>query len=251
MTALAGDKRCELSWQRSAEGDPTIKYTGYISKTSDVSISGKEFQGCSGLDSDLNCVSENLLNGQTYHYMIKAENEGGEAFSERVTCKPGEAPGEIKLNITAKDGACDFSWDKPTGADPLEYTVEMSEIGDPFDATDSIAKCNEISAQNCSVTGLNNNQVYTFAAIAWNEFGDSGESDAMKCMPVAAPDCSFNGTVVASGTIVKAYKEDLTITSCVSEDRECINSSLTGTYQYAACDKDTSNPVEDPPNNEP
>lgn len=250
VTTKAGDTICDLNWEKSDEGDPTIKYTGYYSETSDVVRTGRVISGCSKLESDFSCVSEDLQNDRIYYYIVKAENEGGEAYSDVVQCKPGEAPGEISLNVTAKDAACEFTWAKPTGADPMEYTIEMSESGDPFDAADSVAKCDEISTENCTVTGLSNDRVYSFAGIAWNEFGDSSESSVVKCTPVALPNCSYDGVVVAHNATVTAYQEAAPLSSCVSESRVCTDGVLSGTYKYSTCTVDTADPLVEERNNE-
>lgn len=245
VTTKAGDKICDLNWEQADQGDPAIKYTGYYSTTSNVERTGTAISGCLKKESDFSCVSESLTNDRVYYYAVKAENEGGETYSDVVQCKPGEAPGEISLNVVAKDSGCDFTWAKPTGANPMEYTIEMSESGDPFEAEDSVAKCDEISTESCSVTGLINNRVYSFAGIAWNEYGDSSESTVVKCLPVALPSCSYNGVAVADGATVTAYQEEAPTTSCVSESRVCTGGVLSGTYKYSTCTVDTQDPLEE------
>jgi len=106
-----------------------------------------------------------------------------------------------------------LSWDPPSdnGAEITEYRVRSSRGG--------VTTC---PTTTCTVTGLTNNQVYTFTVTAKNEVGTSGESRASeearpdeKPDPPAAPSLRFGAEQLTVTWKNRAYTDRSPI--------ECVN----------------------------
>lgn len=65
----------------------------------------------------------------------------------------------------------------------------------------------------------------------------SGSYQNLSCTPQQAASCSFNGQTIPNGGSVTAYASSSVPygQSCQAQTRQCVNGSLSGSYQYSTC----------------
>jgi len=103
--------------------------------------------------------------------------------SPPVVTVPG-AP--IDVAAVAKNGAAEISWSAPTsdGGSPItSYEVFDATSASSISTTSSYACVT--TAGTCTIRGLTNGTTYYFEAVAFNEAGEGGASQAVSATPVS------------------------------------------------------------------
>jgi len=189
VTASPGDAIATVSWQAPTDSGFSA-ITGYT-VTSDIG------PGCSTPANTTQCLITGLANGVAYRFTVTATNGFGpgtpSAQSQPLT--PGRVPDPpTHVRATGGDTTANVSWlpAAPNGYAIDSYTVAPSGGGTPCTALAPITQC--------TVTGLQDGQTYTFTVTAHNALGASTPSNAT--------DDTMIGTVPGAPTGVTATADD-------------------------------------------
>ena len=185
LGATGGDQRVDLIWTAPASNGGE-------------SITGYEYeQGGSGTWISTGGTATgytvfNLTNGQPYRFRVRAVNSvgAGAASAASANVTPARAPdAPTNLGATVSDEQVDLIWTAPAsngGARILRYEYELDFSG-TWTSTGG-------TATSTTVTGLTNDQSYTFRVRAVNRVGESAASGSQSATPTAtlvAPDTPF------------------------------------------------------------
>ena len=206
LTAESGDGQVVLTWKAPSFGGTP---TGY-----EVSSDGGKTWTATG-STDLSYTVMDLTNGQGYVFLVRAVNAIGTGSpSASASATPRGVPsaptglaaeagnGEVKLTWTAHpDGA-----NRVAGVTLLrfEYTTDSGTTWTPIEG-------NPVSKVSHVVTGLTNDQEYTFQLRFVNSIGDSAASDAAKATPTATGNVRFPAPVTGL-TVTATAQRELTAT---------------------------------------
>lgn len=133
--------------------------------------------------SETSCTFSNLTLGTSYSFSVYAVNSGGNGELGRArnplvaATVPNAVPGAP--SVVNGNAQVSVSWDVPAqdgGLPIIDYTV----TADPGGRTCTV----EAPTRNCTVSGLTNDQAYTFSVVARNLVGSSTPSAASRA---AAP----------------------------------------------------------------
>ena len=180
MTAVIGDAQVVLTWTASTHALVTGYKIRTMSGIADVDISGRE---------TATGTVTGLTNGTAYSFTIAAIAGDTESpQSTTVTATPLAPP---VVTATAADSQVTLSWVAVTGA--TSYKVYQGTNSNEI-LTDS-----SITATNAVVTGLTNDQAYSFWVSAVNSSGSvqSAEVTATPAAPTEVPAVPTNLIVVA------------------------------------------------------
>ena len=197
LGATGGDEQVDLIWTAPASnGGATILRYEYEQGGSGTWIStGGTATGTTVF---------NLTNGQPYRFRVRAVNSvgAGAASAASANVTPARAPdAPTNLGATVSDQRVELSWTAPAsngGATILRYEYELDFSG-TWTSTGG-------TATSTTVTGLTNDQSYTFRVRAVNRVGESAASGSQSATPTAtlvAPDTPFGLSATAGNQRVK------------------------------------------------
>lgn len=204
LTATPGNISVLLDWNAPPDGGSTI--TGYtISDTSGKSVSNSGSLNGSGIYSaglvsdapgtllitnstvitDTKVNITGLTNGQSYTFIIKANNSKGYSGTATITVIPAIAPGQPIIGLaTYGIASATVSWTAPTNDGGLaitSYTITST----PGSLTSTV----DGTLRTGTVFGLTNGTSYTFTVYATNGIGSSSQSSASNSVtPKTVPD---------------------------------------------------------------
>ena len=129
---------------------------------------------------------ENLVNGASYTFAIRAANVIGPSTLAAVSGTPMPPPAKpAGLAATPGDAQVTLSWNDPSDASITGYQYQQTVGG----TTSEWAAISGSDAETTThaVTGLTNDVSYSFAVRAVNRAGAGPSSDAVSARPAAAP----------------------------------------------------------------
>ncbi len=129
---------------------------------------------------------ENLTNGVSYTFAIRAVNVIGPSAPAAVSGTPMPPPAKpAGLAATPGDAQVTLSWNDPSDASITSYEYQQTTGG----TTSEWAAISGSDAETTThaVTGLTNDVSYSFAVRAVNRAGAGPSSDAVSATPAAAP----------------------------------------------------------------
>jgi fibronectin type 3 domain-containing protein len=177
--ANGGDRRATVYWT----GAPwATRYNVYWSTTPGVTAATG--QKVSYARSPF--THGGLINGQTYFYVVTAENSAGEsAESDEVAVTPLPPPipaAPINFTASPRDRAVSLFWNSVPGA--TRYTIYFSTSPNVDQATASKLYT---SYRSYSHSNLTNGTTYYYKVTASNSGGESLPSSEVSATPVAPP----------------------------------------------------------------
>ncbi len=183
QSVTPGDQRAQLSW---GEVPGATSYNIYISTISDsYSTVYDRVYG-----TVYNYEAENLTNGTTYYFVVKAVNDGGESpKSNEVSATPQvPAPGApVIQSVTPGDQHVQLSWGEVPGA--TSYNIYMSTVSDSYSTVyDRVYG----TVYNYEAKNLTNGITYYFVVQAVNDGGESSKSNEVSAIPKTVPDAPEN-----------------------------------------------------------
>jgi hypothetical protein len=186
ITAEAGNGKVTLKWRSVAGAE---NYNIYMNRS--PGASKKNFDARKATSSTP-YEWKSLSNGNTYYFVVTAENRDGEsAESNEVSSTPQKSKAIAKVpskppNVRAEpgDGMVTITWDSVSGKDGYNIYMNRSSGASKknFDARKT--------ATSTSYTwkGLKNRTTYYFVVTTENSYGESGESNEVSSIPgVARP----------------------------------------------------------------
>ncbi|MBJ6361238.1 S-layer homology domain-containing protein, partial [Paenibacillus sp. GCM10012307] len=193
QTVVSGDATVSISW---TEVPFAAGYRIYQS-----SVHGQYSDPVATVDgSTYSYLAENLTNGVSYYFVVKAVNEAGESSaSNEVNATPQvPAPGAPVLEQpVAGNSKVSLTWNLVDGS--TGYKIYQSVTPDTFG--DPVITVSD-SVHSYDVTGLTNGTTYYFLVKATNPGGDSPASNVVSATPVTVPGIPTNVVAVSgSGTV--------------------------------------------------
>ncbi len=159
VTATPGDGSVQFSWTAPDDGGAPISH--YV-----VSM----LSGRTTLCAASGCTIDNLANGVTYLFGLRAVNAAGAGPTVEIIATPRTVPGAPQgLTATPGDGRVQLAWSPPAsdGGDAITgYTVTVD--GNP-------AAC---TASGCTITHLTNGVAHAFVVQAVNAAGPGASAQA-------------------------------------------------------------------------
>ena len=195
LDATPGNGQVRLSWVQPSGGAEVTHYEY------ELDLSGTWIS--TGGTATSTTVT-GLTNGQTYTFRVRAVNSAGAsaASASSASVTPATVPGApTNLGATGGDEQVDLSWTAPAsngGARILRYEYELDFSG-TWISTGGIATSH-------TVTGLTNDQSYTFRVRAVNRVGESaasGSQSATATATLVAPDTPFGLSATAGNQRVR------------------------------------------------
>lgn len=169
LTATAGNGQVVLNW------NATPKATGYNVKQSQTSGGGGPYIVIASNISGLALTNTELVNGNTYYYVVSATNAAGEsANSMQVSAVPlpPMPPPPTGLIASANAGSVNLKWNAATNATGYNIYRSLTSgvFGTPFDSTSAY------SSTNYTDTSVNPGTTYYYSVTAINLAGESSPS---------------------------------------------------------------------------
>jgi len=176
LTATAGNRLVNLNWNTVTGA---TYYNVYMSEmpnaygeTAFATVTGATYQ------------VQNLTNGMTYYFVVKAGNPGGlSAASNEVSATPATVPAApTHVAATSGDGSATITFTAPT--DNGGSAITGYEV---FDSDGNKVATGSADATSITITGLTNGTTYTFTVIAKNAVGSSDKSTPSNAVTPRAP----------------------------------------------------------------
>ena len=196
LTAEAGNGQVKLTWEAPSFGGTP---TGY-EISSDGGKTWKETKSTA-----LSYTVMDLTNGQAYVFLVRAVNAIGTGPpSGSASATPRAVPAApTALAAAAGNAEVKLTWTAhPEGVTLLrfEYTTDSG-------TTWTAIEGNPVSKVSHVVTGLTNDQEYTFRLRVVNSVGNSAASTAVKATPTATGDVRFPAPVTGLTVTATAQRE--------------------------------------------
>jgi hypothetical protein len=186
VTASAGDEQVILQWQAPVNNGG-LAITRYR-------VEGVPDGGCQTLGK-LSCVIEDLDNGQSYQFTVRASNSAGLSLQSTASAavvpfgKP-KPPTAVIATAGVESAAVSWTPGNANGRPITSYTVTSAPGG----------KTCTTGTTSCTVAGLTGGTAYTFTVRARNDAGDSAASDASAPVTPGGPVAPPAGPPAAGGT---------------------------------------------------
>jgi predicted RNA-binding protein with TRAM domain len=182
LKATPGNTTAALSWTAPANGGSAITgYNVYEGTTSggesSVAVNGTLLAGTT--DSVIG-----LTNGTTYYFTVKAVNTvGSSAASNEAWATPATAPvvpgAPTSVVATAGDNSAMVNWVAPSSSGSSNITGYSVTAADATHTSGGGQTCTWTTGSLfCTLTGLTNNDSYTFTVTATNSVGSGVASSA-------------------------------------------------------------------------
>jgi fibronectin type 3 domain-containing protein len=178
LQATPGNGRIVLTWLVPASdgGTPIIDYSIYRGTTA-----GSEILFVIGYPGGTSWVDTNVTVGTKYYYMVSAVNVAGEGpKSNEQNATAGASPG-VPTGLTASGGNTQvlLRWSTPiSGGTPARYNIYRSDSQTGIYTF--IASSNTTEYRD---KGLTNGHEYWYKLNAQNQFGISGNTNAVSATP--------------------------------------------------------------------
>ena len=173
LDATAGNGQATLTWSAPDDGGSPI--TRYEYSTND----GSTWQTTGGTATSYTVT--NLSNGTAYEFRVRAVNAVGAASqSNRATATPAGPPERVTgLQASEGNAQVTLSWTAPSaqGSAITRYDYSSND-GSSWSSTGS-------TSTSHTVTGLNNEQEYTFRVRAVNAIGNGPQSSSVDATPTS------------------------------------------------------------------
>ncbi|MED4954508.1 S-layer homology domain-containing protein, partial [Paenibacillus macerans] len=176
LTATAGNRLVNLNWNTVTGA---TYYNVYMSEkpnaygeTALATVTGATYQ------------VQNLTNGMTYYFVVKAGNPGGlSAESNEVHATPATVPAApTNVVATAGNGSATVTFTAPD--DNGGSAITGYEV---FDSNGNKVATGSADATSITITGLTNGTTYTFTVKAKNATGSSDPSTPSNAVTPRAP----------------------------------------------------------------
>src|SRR5258708_11224360 len=173
LAASAANAQVNLTWNASAGT------TGYFVKRS--TTSGTEAQIAP--TATTNYTDNNVINGQTYYYIVSAYNSHGQSpDSAEVNATPVVPPPPAPAGLTANvvNSQVALTWPVSSGAN--SYNVKRSTINGS-----GYAQIVNTTGTNFTDSGLTNGTTYYYVVSAVSSSGEGPNSTQASATPVSGP----------------------------------------------------------------
>ena len=218
--AVVSTTSASVSWTAPAS-DGGSAITGYNVQVRDVTANTEQ-----SMDSTSGATITGLTSGHAYTFTVWAYNAVGSAASAASTAilvatVPGAPTGVVGAVVS--DTSAAVSWTAPVsngGSAITGYQVIA------YDMETTTAAAAVTSTSGATITGLTNDDDYTFTVVATNAVGDSAASDPSTAILIAtvpgalttlAPialgviDADGSGTLSAGDTIQASFSSDVAV----------------------------------------
>ena len=173
LAATPGNAQVSLSWMAPASnGGAPIDY--YI-----VYQNGTDVQHPTGTAASVTVLN----NGQTYNFSVAAHNSAGTGIqtpSVSATLDPSTSVPGVPTDLVVTPGDCQvsLSWAAPSdnGGAIIDYYLVY---------VNGVARLDHYSTTSTTITGLTNDQQYSFAISAHNSVGEGSKSLALTVTPIS------------------------------------------------------------------
>ena len=176
LSAMPADGQMILRWTPPSN-DGGSEVTGY-----EYRVDGGAWSPVGGGATAAEFTVQNLTNGRTYVFGMRAVNGVGEGAEATVRAFPARPPGApADLAVTSGDGWVDVTWTAPTddgGAPVTHFEVDIDRTGGWIRASRSSSH---------RVNQLTNGTAYTFRVRAVNAAGGGEPSAAVSATPATVP----------------------------------------------------------------
>ena len=209
LEATVGDGHVVLSWDNPQDD--------YITKYQYSTDSGASYTDIDSSETEkFKYTVENLTNGRTYTFAVRAVNsaDDGDASTKTVVMMPAAPTG---LTSTPLDAKVELSWDDPSNDTIKKYQYSTNggtNFADIPESDASTITYNVTVLSDGTETALANGTTYTLAVRAVNPSGDGPASTATETpMPVPAAPVILSATP-GDGQVALTWDdpEDVTIT---------------------------------------
>ncbi|ALS25048.1 S-layer homology domain-containing protein [Paenibacillus naphthalenovorans] len=176
LTATAGNRLVNLNWNTVTGATYYNVYMSEIpnayGETALATVTGATYQ------------VQNLTNGMTYYFVVKAGNPGGlSAESNEVHATPATVPAApTNVAATAGNGSATITFTAPD--DNGGSAITGYEV---FDSNGNKVATGSADATSITITGLTNGTTYTFTVKAKNATGSSDPSTPSNAVTPRAP----------------------------------------------------------------
>lgn len=190
------------------------------------SLSGSYNFGSCATGQPASCSFDNktVAHGESViAYASSSVSFGQSCTSEARSCANGTLSGSLTNASCTVDAASDCTLNGKTvvhGASVTTYAKNLVPAGSQCQAEN----------RTCSNGVLSGSSVYESCVVDSVVFTNQPKS------------CAFNGQTIPSDVAVKAY-QSATVAfgqSCVSEQRQCLDGAMTGSFQFSACSVDAA-----------
>ncbi len=184
-----GERSIELSWDFPIEtgGSPVVEFIVYRGETPEY------LEPYVTIDADIpHYIDEDVIEGQTYYYMVAAVTEAGEGLATPVMSARAIGPPTrpLDLKAAAGDSEVTLTWSEPErdgGRALWGYVVLRSEVDDGM---------TEIARLGVTLSftdvGLENGRTYHYQVAAYNSINDGPGSNIVDAIPLGVPDLVRN-----------------------------------------------------------
>ena len=185
LSGQAGNGWVYLTWQAPADdgGSAITQYLIYR-----ATIQGGPYTNINNVSASVLAYNDtSVANGQSYYYVVKAENAYGVGpASNEVAVTPGGVPSQPR-NVTAQtgNGWVYLSWSAPAddGGFPIKYYLVYRSV----QSGSGYAQVANVTTISYNDTGLTNGQTYYYKVSAVNALGEGANSTEVSAMPVGPP----------------------------------------------------------------
>ena len=185
LTATAGDRSVELSWQapRIIEGVPVIDYE--IRNAQGMSV--PETVEWRSAGTDRTETVSGLVNGTEYTFEVRAVNANGAGEPADIQATPATVPSEPQsLTATPGDEAVTLAWQAPSDDGGLAVTGYQYRHAEGASVPENVEWRSAGTDRTETVSGLVNGTEYTFEVRAVNANG-AGEPADTQATPATVP----------------------------------------------------------------
>ena len=199
LTATPGDGQVMLSWTAPADGGAVVSYAYSMN----AGVSWTDIADSTAATTSYTVM--NLTNGQTYSFIVRADNTAGPGGASNEISATPMAPAlpaaPAGLTATAGDAQVVLKWTASTDATITGYEYSKD------DGTTYVAiSGSSATTAEYTVTGLTNGTAYKFRVRAVNSTGNGTDSSASATpmAPAVAPVTNYDeatGITTLAGTI--------------------------------------------------